>query len=332
MHRVFAAAFLLSSTLFAADTIHAAGATFPAPIYQKWFSEFQAGHAGVSINYQPIGSGGGIRQLTEGTIDFGASDMPLTDRQIKSMKRKALHFPTLMGAVVLSYNVPGVSSALRLTPDAIAGIYLETIAWWDDPRLAVSNPGISLPHKPIEVIHRSDGSGTTFVFTDYLSKISPVWKRQVGASTSVAWPTGLGAKGNDGVASFVKQTPFSVGYIELLYAVQNQMTFADVRNAAGNFVRPDLEGVSAAAANLKAIPADFRVSLTNPPGESSYPISTFTWLLIPEEIKDPEHRRTIIDFLGWMLTTGQKDSRALSFAPLPAALVEKIQTQIGLIR
>ena len=331
MTRVFVAALLLVAALPAAETIHAAGATFPAHVYQRWFSEYESSHPGVNINYQPIGSGGGIRQLAEGTIDFGATDMPLTDSQLKRMKIRPLHFPTLLGAVVISYNVPGVSSALKLTSDAIAGIYLETIVFWDDPRIAAVNPGIRLPHKPIEVIHRSDGSGTTFVFTDYLSKVSLQWKRQVGASTSVAWPAGLGAKGNDGVAGFVKQTPYSVGYIELLYAVQNGMTFADVRNSAGHFIRPGLEGVTAAAANLKEMPADFRVSLTSAPGDGSYPISSFTWLLIPSEIPDPSRRQTITDFLGWMLTTGQARARDLSFAALPKALIPKIQAQIGLI-
>lgn len=332
MKSVFAAALLLSTALPAAETIHAAGATFPAQIYQQWFNEFGTSHPGVNINYQPIGSGGGIRQLTEGTIDFGATDMPLTEAQLKRMRIKPLHFPTLMGAVVISYNVPGVASALKFTPEAVAGIYLETIAFWDDPRIAAPNPGVNLLHKPIEVIHRSDGSGTTFVFTDYLSKVSPQWRRQVGASTSVAWPTGLGAKGNDGVAGLVKQTPWSVGYIELLYAVQNKMTFGDVRNAAGSFVRPSLAGITAAAANLKAVPSDFRISLTNAPGETSYPVSTFTWLLIPSEIRDSQRRKTIVDFLAWMLTDGQNDARRLAFAALPEALIPRIQAQIGLIR
>ena len=323
---------VFATTAIAADTINAAGATFPAPIYQKWFGDYKAGHPAVQINYQPIGSGGGIRQLTEGTVDFGASDMPMTDEQLKAMKVKPLHFPTVMGAVVLSYNIPGVTATLKLTPELIAGIFLGNIGKWDDAKIKSANPGVTLPSKSIEVVHRSDGSGTSFVFTDYLSKVSPEWKTKVGANTSVQWPAGLGGKGNDGVAGLVKQTPNSIGYVELIYAVQNKMAFADVQNAAGKFVKPSFEGITAAAANSKEMPEDFRVSITNAPGATSYPLSTFTWLLIPGEIKDQAKKKAITEFLGWMLTTGQKDAQGLSYAPLPQLVVAKVQKQIARIR
>lgn len=316
----------------AAETINAAGATFPAPIYQKWFAEYKAAHGDVQINYQPIGSGGGIRQLQEGTVDFGASDMPMTDKQMADMKIKPLHFPTVMGAVVLTYNIPGVKAPLKLTPDAIAGIYLGEIRKWDDPKIKSANPGVNLPNKNITVIHRSDGSGTSFVFTNYLSNVSGEWKSKVGENTSVNWPVGLGGKGNDGVAGLVKQTPESIGYVELIYAVENKMPFADVKNQAGKFVTPSFEGVTAAAANSKGMPADFRVSITNAPGAASYPISTFTWLLIPSQIQDAGKRAAIKDFLQWMLTTGQKDAEGLSYAPLPKSVVAKEEKQIALIK
>jgi len=323
---------LFAVNAMAADTINAAGATFPAPIYQKWFGEYKAAHPDVQINYQPIGSGGGITQLTKGTVDFGASDMPMTDAQIKDVPVKPLHFPTVMGAVVLSYNIPGVTASLKLTPEAIAGIFLGDIKTWNDPKIASSNPGVKLPANEIEVVHRSDGSGTSFVFTDYLSKISSTWKAKVGANTSVQWPVGLGGKGNDGVEGLVKQTPNSIGYVELIYAVQNKMAFADVKNASGKFVKPSFESVSAAAANSKEMPDDFRVSITNAPGDASYPISTFTWLLIPSQIQDAARKKAITGFLAWMLTAGQKDAQGLSYAPLPKAVVAKVQKQIALIK
>lgn len=323
---------LFATVAMGAETINAAGATFPAPIYQKWFGEYKTVHSDVQINYQAIGSGGGIRQLTEGTVDFGASDMPMTDEQIKGVKVHPLHFPTVLGAVVLSYNVPGVTMGLKLTPEAIAGIYLGDIKKWNDPKIASANPGVKLPATDIEVIHRSDGSGTSFIFTDYLSKISPEWKSKVGANTSVSWPTGLGGKGNDGVEGLVKQTPGSIGYVELIYAVQNHMSFADVKNAAGKFVTPSFAGVTAAAASSKEMPADFRASITNAPGAGSYPISSFTWLLIPSEIKDPAKKAAITGFLQWMMTTGQKDAEGLSYAPLPKAVIDKEQKQIAMIK
>ena len=322
---------LFASSAMAADTINAAGATFPAPIYQKWFGEYNTTHPDVKVNYQPIGSGGGIAQLTKGTVDFGASDMPMTDTQIGAMSVKPLHFPTVMGAVVLSYNIPGVTATLKLTPDVIAGIYLGNVKKWDDAKIKAANPGVNLPSKDIEVAHRSDGSGTSFCFTDYLAKVSPEWKSKVGANTSVQWPVGLGGKGSEGVEGLIKQTPYSIGYVELIYAVQNKMAFADVQNAAGKFVTPSFQGVSAAAANSKEMPDDFRVSITNAPGAASYPISTFTWLLVPSQIKDPAKKKAIAGFLAWMLTTGQKDAEGLSYAQLPKAVVAKVQKQIAQI-
>jgi phosphate transport system substrate-binding protein len=323
---------LFATAAMGAETINAAGATFPAPIYQKWFEEYKMAHPDVQINYQAIGSGGGIRQLSAGTVDFGASDMPMTDEQMKDMKVKPLHFPTVLGAVVLSYNVPGIAAGLKLTPEAISGIYLGDIKKWNDPKIASANAGMKLPNSEIEVIHRSDGSGTTFIFTDYLSKVSPEWKSKVGANTSVSWPLGLGGKGNDGVAGLVKQTPGAIGYVELIYAVQNKMAFADVKNAAGKFVVPSFQSVTAAAANSKEMPADFRASITNAPGAASYPISSFTWLLIPSEIKDTAKKQAITGFLQWMMTTGQKDCEALSYAPLPKAVVSKETKQIAMVK
>jgi phosphate transport system substrate-binding protein len=327
---------LFATLAMGAGTINGAGATFPNPIYQQWFSEFKMAHADVSINYQSLGSGAGIRQLTEGTVDFGASDLPMTDEQMKAMvdakKPKPLHFPTVLGAVVLTYNIPGVTADLKLTPEAIAGIYLGDVKKWNDPKIASANAGVNLPAKDIEVVHRSDGSGTSFIFTDYLSKISPNWKSKVGANASVSWPLGLGGKGNEGVSGLVKQTPNSIGYVELIYAVQQKMPYADVKNASGKFVKPSFTSVTAAAAAAKDMPEDFRVSITNGMGAEVYPISSFTWLLIPSEIKDAAKKKAITDFLTWMLTTGQKDCEALSYAQLPKAVVAKEQKQIALIK
>ena len=276
----------------AAETINAAGATFPAPIYQKWFEEFHKAHPDVQINYQSIGSGGGIRQFTEGTVDFGASDMPMTNEQLSAVKKaKVLHFPTVLGGVVPTYNVQGISMDLKFSGETLAGIYLGSIKKWNDAALKKDNPGVKLPNDDITVVHRSDGSGTTFVWTDYLSKVSPEWKSKVGANTSVNWPVGLGGKGNEGVAGLVKQTPGSIGYVELIYAVQNKMNFGVVKNAAGNFVKADFNSVTEAAAGAaKEMPADFRVSITNAPGKNAYPISSFTWMLIPDKIDDPQKK------------------------------------------
>jgi phosphate transport system substrate-binding protein len=327
---------LVATAAIAAQTINGAGATFPNPIYQQWFGEFKMAHPDVSINYQSLGSGAGIRQLTEGTVDFGASDLPMTDEQLKAMadakKPKPLHFPTVLGAVVLTYNVPGVTGDLNLTPEVIAGIYLGEVTKWDDAKIASANPGVKLSSKAIEVVHRSDGSGTSFIFTDYLSKVSPAWKSKVGANASVSWPLGLGGKGSEGVTGLIKQTPNSIGYVELLYALQQKLPVASVKNAAGKFVKPTVSSVTAAAADVKNMPADFRVSITNAAGAGAYPISSFTWLLIPSEIKDAAKKKSITDFLSWMLTTGQKDCEALSYAPLPKSLVDKEKAQIALIK
>jgi phosphate transport system substrate-binding protein len=293
-------------------------------------------HPDVSVNYQSLGSGAGIRQLTEGTVDFGASDLPMTDDQMKAMadakKPKPLHFPTVLGAVVLTYNIPGVTGDLNLTPEAIAGIYLGTVTKWNDPKIASANPGVKLPATDIEVVHRSDGSGTSYIFTDYLSKISPEWKMKVGVNASVSWPLGLGGKGNEGVTGLVKQTPNSIGYVELIYAVQQKMPYANVKNASGKFVKASFTSVTAAAAAAKDMPDDFRVSITNGMGDGVYPISSFTWLLIPSEIKDPAKKKALAEFLAWMLTTGQKDCEGLSYAQLPKAVVAKEQKQIALIK
>lgn len=318
-----------------AQSINAAGATFPAVIYQKWFQEYQKLHNAAQINYQSIGSGGGIAQLTAGTVEFGASDMPMRDDQMSKLKVPALHFPTVLGGVVPTYNIPGVTAVLKFTPETLAGIYLGAINKWNDPKLAKDNPGIKLPNADIITVHRSDGSGTTFVWTDYLSKVSPEWKQKVGADTSVNWPApgSLGGKGNEGVAGVVKQTPNSIGYVELGYTIQTKMNYGAVRNAAGKFLRADLESVTAAAAGAaKNMPADFRVSITNAPGQGSYPISSFTWMLVPTQIHDAAKRDTIKAFLKWMLTDGQKYPADLGYAPLPKEVVSKEEMQIDKIQ
>jgi phosphate transport system substrate-binding protein len=316
-----------------AETINAAGATFPAPIYQKWFEEFHKAHADIQINYQGIGSGGGIRQLSEGTVDFGASDMPMTDEQIsKIAKYKALHFPTVIGGIVATYNVPGAAD-LKLSGPTLAGIFLGSIKKWNDPAIAKDNPGAKLPNEDITVVHRSDGSGTSFVFTDYLAKVSPEWKSKVGVNASVSWPVGLGGKGNEGVAGLVKQTPNSIGYVELTYALQNKMELASIKNAAGNFIKADVSSVTEAAAGAaKNMPADFRVSITNAPGKNAYPIASFTYLLIPNKIDNAVKKKAIVDFLNWMVTTGQADAPGLSYAPLPKSVIDKELKQIALIK
>jgi phosphate transport system substrate-binding protein len=318
--------------IVSAQNISAAGATFPDPIYKKWFGEFKAAHNGVQINYQAIGSGGGIKQLTEGTVDFGASDMPMTDSQIADMKVKPLHFPTVLGGIVLTYNIPGVTATLKFSPDTVAGIFLGEIKKWNDAKITADNPGVKLPGDDIVVVHRSDGSGTTFVFADYLSKVSPTWKKKVGANTSVCWPTGVGQSKNDGVAGMVKQTPDSIGYVELIYAVQNKMPYAQLKNAAGKFVTASFDSVTAAAANSKDLGADFRGSITNAPGAGSYPISTYTWLLIPSRIPDAAKKKAIVDFLTWMIGPGQKEAQPLSYAPLPKNIAELEKKQIAAIQ
>lgn len=313
--------------------ITAAGATFPYPIYGKWCQEFAKANPDVEINYQSIGSGGGIRQYSEGTVDFGASDMPMTEEQISKAKIKPLHFPSVLGGLVPTYNIPGVTQELKFTPEALAGIYLGKIKKWNDAELTKVNPGAKLPGNEIVVVHRSDGSGTTFVWTDYLSKVSPEWKSKVGANTSVSWPVGLGGKGNEGVSGIVKQTPNSIGYVELIYALQNKMAYGFVRNSAGAYLKADLQTVTDAAAGAaKNMPADFRVSITNAPGKNAYPISSFTWLLIPSKIDDGGKKKEIIAFLHWILTDGQKYAGSLGYAPLPKEVVAKEEKQIALIK
>jgi phosphate transport system substrate-binding protein len=305
-----------------------AGATFPYPMYSKWFNEYHKKDPNIEINYQSIGSGGGIRQVTEGTVDFGASDGPMTDEQLKAYQDKhgfpVLHFPTVLGGVVPTYNIPGVSAELKFTPEALAGIYLGKITKWNDPAITGPNPGVSLPGNDIVVIHRSDGSGTSYIWTDYLSRVSSEWKDKVGKSTSVNWPVGLGGKGNEGVSGLVKQTPNSVGYVELIYAIQNTMPYGSVRNSSGVFIRADLASVTAAAAGAaKNMPADFRVSITDAPGKTAYPISSFTWLLIPSKFPDASKRNAVKGFVKWMLADGQNYTEALSYAKLPKEVVEK---------
>jgi phosphate transport system substrate-binding protein len=314
--------------------LNAAGATFPYPIYSKWFDVYHNAHANVQINDQSIGSGGGIRQLLAGTVDFGASDGPMSDEQLGQAKFKILHFPTVLGAVVPTYNIAGVSGELNFTQKALAGVYLGTITKWNDPEIAKANSGAKLPDADIVVIHRSDGSGTSYIWTDFLAKVSEDWKKKVGnAATSVNWPVGLGGKGNEGVTGLVKQTPNAIGYIELIYAVQNNIPYGKVQNAAGNFVKADLAGVTAAAAaDAKNIPADFRVSITNAAGAKVYPISSFTWLLIPAQIQDATKREAIKDFLKWMLTEGQKYNEGLTYAQLPKDVIEKETKAISLIQ
>ncbi len=315
-----------------AQNITGAGATFPAPIYQKWFADYKAAHSSVQINYQAIGSGGGIKQLTDGTVDFGASDMPMTEKQVAEVKVKPLHFPTVLGGVVLTYNVPGVETGLQLSGDVVAGIFMGTIKKWNDPKIKLDNKKAALPDKDIVVVHRSDSSGTSFVFTDYLSNVSADWKSKVGANTAVQWPTGLGQKGSDGVAGMVKQTPNSIGYVELLYAVQNKMAFADLKNAAGKYVKATFESVTAAAAASKGLDKDLKGSIVNAPGAKSYPLSTYTWLLIPSKIDDAGKKAAITGFLKWALADGQKQAEGLSYAPLPAGVAKLALAQIAEIK
>jgi phosphate transport system substrate-binding protein len=311
----------------------AAGATFPYPIYSKWFDVYHQKNPNVQVNYQSIGSGGGIRQLQAGTVDFGASDGPMSDEQLAQSKFKILHFPTVLGADVPSYNIPGVTAELNFTQKALAGIYLGTITKWNDPEIIKANAGVSLPNADIIVVHRSDGSGTTYIWTDFLSKVSDDWKNKVGKGTSVNWPVGLGGKGNEGVTGLVKETPNSIGYVELIYAIQNKILYGHVQNAAGKFLKADLAGVTAAAAGAgKDMPDDFRVSITNAPGPAAYPISSFTWLLIPEKISDAAKRDAIKAFLNWMLTEGQNYNEGLSYARLPKPVIANELKAIALVQ
>jgi phosphate transport system substrate-binding protein len=313
--------------------INGAGATFPYPIYSKWFSEYNKMHPNVQINYQSIGSGGGIRQVTNETVFFGASDGPMTNDQLAAAPGKLMHFPTVLGGVVPVYNIPGVNAELKFTGPLIADIYLGKITKWNDAAIAKLNPGVSLPGTDITVVHRSDGSGTTYIFVDYLSKVLPEWKSSVGVATSVKWPVGVGGKGNEGVAGLVSQTPGSIGYVELIYALQNKISYGSVQNMAGEFMKASLDSVtaaSAAAANL--MPADFRVSITNAPGKGVYPISSFTWLLLYQNPKDKTQAKTMVDFVKWALTDGQKFCADLGYAPLPENVVKLEMTALTKIK
>jgi phosphate transport system substrate-binding protein len=311
-------------------TINGAGATFPYPIYSKWFDEYAKVDPSVRFNYQSIGSGGGQKQILAETVDFGASDGPMSDDNLKSAPRKILHIPTVAGADVLAYNLPG-DPALKLDADTIAGIFLGNIKRWNDAKIAATNPGVKLPDQEIIVVHRSDGSGTTYIWTDYLSKVSPEWKQKVGTNTSVNWPTGLGGKGNEGVAGQIKQTPGAVGYVELIYAVQNKMPYADVKNAAGEFVKASIESVTAAMATAE-IPDDFRFSITNAPGKDAYPIAGATWLLVYEQQKDATKGKKLVEFLKWATKDGEKMAKDLEYAPLPNALQERVLKRIDEIK
>jgi phosphate transport system substrate-binding protein len=306
-----------------AQKLTGAGATFPYPIYSKWFSEYSAAHPGVQINYQSIGSGGGIRQVTAGLVDFGATDGPATDEQLAASKTKLIHIPTVLGADVPVFNIPGVND-LKFSPDVLADIFLGKIAAWNDPRLIKDNPGVKLPDQKIIVVHRSDGSGTTYIWTDYLSKVSKEWANGPGKGTSVSWPVGVGGKGNEGVAGLVRQLPGALGYVELIYALQNKIAFGEVKNPAGNFVKASIAGVTEAASSVKVLPADYRVSITNAPGATAYPISSFTWLLVPLNSPDAAKGKVIKDLLSWIVTSGQSEVETLSYAPLPKNVVDKV--------
>ena len=323
-------AFGLSATASAQMMINGAGATFPYPIYSKWFDEYAKVDPSVRFNYQSIGSGGGQKQILAQTVDFGASDGPMSDENLSKAPGKILHLPTVAGAVVMTYNLPG-NPALKLDGETIADIFLGKINKWNDPKIAASNPGAKLPENEIVVVHRSDGSGTTFIFTDYVSKVSAEWKQKAGNNTSVNWPTGIGGKGNEGVSGQVKQTPWAIGYVELIYAVQNKMPYADVKNAAGQFVKPSMESVTAALGTAN-IPDDFRFSMTNAPGDSAYPIAGATWLLVYEQQKDPAKGKKLIEFLKWALTKGEGMAKDLNYAPLPDEVQQRVLKRIDEIK
>jgi phosphate transport system substrate-binding protein len=306
-----------------------AGATFPNPIYQKWFSDYAA-KTNVKINYQSIGSGGGIRQLTEGTVDFGASDAPMTDEEMAKLKVPVVHVPTVLGAVVMTYNVPEVTQPLKLAGDVVADIYLGKITKWNDARIAATNPGVKLPAQDILVVHRSDGSGTTFIFSDYLSNMSPAWKQAPGTGKELQWAVGIGGKGNEGVAGQVKQTPYSIGYVELAYARQNKLPYAWIKNSAGKFIEPSIDAVTAAAATANLPPTtDFRVSIVNAPGATAYPISSFTFLLVPKSYANPAKGKALLDFVKWAIHDGEKEVSALDYAPLPTKVVSMLDQRLS---
>jgi phosphate transport system substrate-binding protein len=318
----------IASYALAQTTLSGAGATFPYPIYSKWFSEYHNQHPEVQVNYQSIGSGGGIRQVQAGTVDFGATDGPMSDEQIAASKVKVLHVPTVLGAVVPAYNIPGVSQVVKFTPDTLANIFMGKITNWSDPAIAKVNPDIKFPNQNITVVHRSDGSGTTYIFTDYLSKISSEWQGTTGKGTSVKWPVGVGGKGNEGVAGMIRQLPGSIGYIELIYALQNKIDYGSVKNASGQFIKASLDSTTAAAAGVK-MPPDFRVSITNPPGKNAYPIASFTWLLIPTNPPDKNKGKMVKDLVLWTLDNGEPMASSLSYAPLPKDVIDKAKTAVN---
>ncbi len=325
MKKTFVAFMLFGMALGAAQAqkLTGAGATFPYPIYSKWFSEYASAHPGVEINYQSIGSGGGIRQVTTGVVDFGASDMPMADDMLAASKIKLIHIPTVIGAVVPIYNIPGAPE-IKLSGDVLADIYLGKIINWNDGRVAKDNPGVQLPNQKIIVVHRSDGSGTSYIFTDYLSKVSHEWNDGPNKGSSPAWPTGVGGKGNEGVAGLVRQLPGAIGYVELIYAIQNHIAFGEVKNAAGNWVKASIDGVTEAAASVKVMPADYRVSITNAPGKDAYPISSFTYLLIPVKSADAAKGKVLKDLLNWIITSGEGQASSLSYAPLPKSVADRV--------
>jgi len=331
--KIFAVTLAASLSLAAgAQKLTGAGATFPNPIYSRWFTEYSQSHPGVQINYQSVGSGAGIRQVSQLIVDFGASDGPMTDQQLAESKVKLFHIPTVLGAVVPVYNVPGESKDLNFAPDVIADIYLGKITKWNDPRIVKDNPGANLPDHQILPVYRSDGSGTTYIFTDFLSKVSSDFAAKIGKNTSVRWPLGVGQKGNEGVAGMVRQSPYTFGYVELIYAVQNKMSYGAVRNAAGKWLKATTDGVTAAAAGAsKSMPADYRVSITNAPGATSYPISSFTWLLIPVQSADPAKGKVLHDFLLWMLDHGEGEANSMTYAPLPKPVADRVRQTINQI-
>ena len=325
MKKALIAVGLLVMALSAAQAqkLTGAGATFPYPIYSKWFSEYSAAHPGVEINYQSIGSGGGIRQVTAGLVDFGASDMPMTDEMLAGSKIKLVHIPTVLGAVVPIFNIPGVGN-IKFSGQVLADIYMGKISNWNDEHIAKDNPGVKLPDQKIIVVHRSDGSGTSFIFTDYMSAVSKEWAEGPGKGTSPAWPVGVGGKGNEGVAGLVRQLPGAIGYVELIYALQNKISYGEIKNASGNWVKGSIEGVTEAAASIKKMPADFRVSIVNAPGANTYPISSFTYLLIPVHPSDAAKGKVLKDLLAWIINSGENEVSSLSYAPLPKSVVEKV--------
>ena len=332
IHKLLACLLLtgIAGTASGQMTINGAGATFPYPIYSKWFDAYTKVDPSVRFNYQSIGSGGGQKQILAQTVDFGASDGPMSDENLAKAPGKLLHIPTVAGADVVAYNLPG-NPALKFDADTIAGIFLGQITKWSDPKIAATNPGVSFPDRDIVVVHRSDGSGTTYIWTDYLSKISSEWKSKVGTNTSVNWPTGIGGKGNEGVAGQIKQTPGALGYVELIYAVQNKMPYAEVKNAAGSFVKATLESITAALATAE-IPDDFRFSITNAPGEDAYPICGATWLLVYQQQKDPAKGKKLVEFLKWAEKDGEQMAKDLEYAPLPENLQQRVLKRIDEIK